>query len=44
VCTILATNGFMEVRRHGSHIIMQKKLAESTTTVPNHGELRIGTL
>lgn len=46
VCEILAHNGFAEVRRKGSHIIMQKRTAESTVTVPvpNHDELRIGTL
>ncbi len=34
------------VRRRGSHIVMQKKLATGTTTVPvpEHDELRIGTL
>jgi predicted RNA binding protein YcfA (HicA-like mRNA interferase family) len=34
------------VRRRGSHIVMQKKLPETTITVPvpNHAELRIGTL
>ena len=34
------------MRRHGSHILMQKRLPETTVTVPvpNHAELRIGTL
>jgi len=34
------------VRRRGSHIVMQKRVADSTVTVPvpNHKELRIGTL
>jgi predicted RNA binding protein YcfA (HicA-like mRNA interferase family) len=43
---ILASHGFEEVRRRGSHIVMQKKLAEGTITVPvpNHNEIRIGTL
>ena len=33
--------GFLEIRRRGSHIIMQKKLSESTVTVPvpNHREI-----
>ena len=46
VCTILAKHGFVEVRRRGSHVVMQKKLKESTITVPvpDHPEIRIGTL
>ena len=46
VCAILAQQGFAEVRRRGSHIIMQKELPGSTITVPvpNHDEVRIGTL
>lgn len=46
VCAILAKNGFVNVRQHGSHIIMLKKISESTITipVPNHREIKIGTL
>lgn len=46
VCRILEQNGFSEVRRRGSHIVMQKRIAETTVTVPvpDHDELRIGTL
>ncbi|MDP1808213.1 MAG: type II toxin-antitoxin system HicA family toxin [Actinomycetota bacterium] len=46
VCVILEAHGFLEVRRQGSHIIMQKKLPDSTITVPvpNHREIRVGTL
>ena len=46
VCAILKEFGFTEVRRRGSHIVMQKKLTDGTLTVPipNHNELRIGTL
>jgi len=46
VCEILAGNGFIEVRRRGSHIVMQKKESDSTVTVPvpDHKELRHGTL
>ena len=46
VCNILAGQGFEEVRRKGSHIIMQKKEEDTTITVPvpDHGELRVGTL
>ena len=45
-CYILIKPGFLEVRRKGSHIIMQKKTGVSTITipVPDHKELRIGTL
>ena len=45
-CRILEKYGFHEVRRRGSHIVMQKKVDDSTLTVPipNHPELRIGTL
>ena len=43
---ILQDNGFAEVRRRGSHIVMQKKLPGTTVTVPvpDHKELRTGTL
>jgi len=43
---ILAQNGFAEVRQRGSHIVMQKQTESSTVTVPvpNHKELRLGTL
>jgi len=46
VCAILARNGFTEVRRRGSHIVMQRRLEQGTITVPvpDHRELRIGTL
>ena len=46
VCTILANHGFEEVRQRGSHVVMQKRLADTTITVPvpNHSELHIGTL
>ena len=46
VCTILARHGFEEVHQRGSHIVMRKKLPETTITVPvpNHDQLRIGTL
>jgi predicted RNA binding protein YcfA (HicA-like mRNA interferase family) len=45
-CAILARHGFLEVRRRGSHVVMQKRLPETTVTVPvpNHAELRVGTL
>ncbi len=46
VCDILARHGFSAVRQRGSHIVMQKKLPDTTVTVPvpNHSEIRIGTL
>ena len=46
VCCILAQHGFQEVRRRGSHVVMQKKLPQTTITVPvpDHKEIRIGTL
>ena len=45
-CAILAAEGFAEVRRRGSHIVMQKRDQETTVTVvvPNHAELKAGTL
>ena len=46
VCRILSRHGFIEVRQRGSHIVMQCKKPDTTITVPvpNHAELRIGTL
>lgn len=46
VCELLARHGFAEVRRRGSHVVMQKAVPGSTITVPvpDHDELRIGTL
>ena len=46
ICEILSRHGFTEVRKKGSHIIMQKKLSEGTISVPvpDHSEIRIGTL
>lgn len=46
VCEILAKQGFVEVRQRGSHVVMQLALPDTTITVPvpNHSELRIGTL
>lgn len=46
VCAILVQHGFIAIRQRGSHIIMQKRIADSTITVPvpNHSEIRIGTL
>lgn len=39
-------HGFVQVRQKGSHIIMQKQLDNTTLTVPipNHSELKVGTL
>ena len=46
VCRILAGEGFAEVRQRGSHVVMQKRLPETTVTVvvPDHRELKRGTL
>ena len=46
VYRVLALHGFEEVRRKGSHIVMHKRILESTITVPesNHNEIKIGTL
>ena len=43
---ILERHGFAKARQRGSHIVMQKRTADSTITVPipNHKEIRIGTL
>jgi predicted RNA binding protein YcfA (HicA-like mRNA interferase family) len=46
VCKVLEAEGFTEVRQRGSHIVMQKRSGNTTTTVPvpDHKELKIGTL
>ena len=46
VCRILEQQGFQVVRQRGSHIVMQRQthLGTITVPVPDHAELRIGTL
>jgi len=46
ICEILSSHGFAIVRQRGSHFVMQKKSGTSTITVPvpNHKEIKIGTL
>ncbi|MFO0927261.1 MAG: type II toxin-antitoxin system HicA family toxin [Gemmataceae bacterium] len=46
VCAILERHGFAQVRQRGSHIVMQRASEDSTVTVPvpDHNELKIGTL
>ena len=46
VRSILASHGFVAVRRRGSHVAMQKKGEDGAITVPvpDHAELRVGTL
>jgi len=46
VCGILAQHGYEQIRQQGSHTIMQKKIEDSTITipVPDHKEIRTGTL
>ena len=43
---ILEANGFVMVRRRGSHMVMQRVVDGSTVTaiVPDHDELQVGTL
>ena len=45
-CRILEKHGFREVRRRGSHVVMQHRTDAGTVTVPvpDHPELAIGTL
>lgn len=46
VCRILAAQGFTEVRRKGSHSVMQRRREARTVTVPVplHSQLKRGTL
>jgi predicted RNA binding protein YcfA (HicA-like mRNA interferase family) len=47
VCAILQRYGFAEVRRRGSHIVMQRVGDDGSTTtvpVPDHKEVKQGTL
>ena len=46
VCKILEKYSFNEVRRKGSHILMQKEVGSKTITipVPNHRGIKKGTL
>ena len=46
VCAILTRHGFKEVRKRGSHVVMQQHRIDGTTTipVPEHKELRISAL
>ena len=43
---ILENEGFLCVRQKGSHMVLQKREDETTVTVPvpDHAEIRIGTL
>ena len=45
-CRILEQHGFHLVRQRGSHMVMQQRTTSGTVTVPipDHSELRIGTL
>jgi predicted RNA binding protein YcfA (HicA-like mRNA interferase family) len=46
-CQILQQHGFREVRRRGSHVVMQRvdpATGTVTVPVPDHSELAIGTL
>ena len=46
VCRILQEHGFYKARQSGSHIVMKRPTAdgERVAIVPNHSELRRGTL
>ena len=46
VCQILQQHGFQMVRQRGSHVVMQRRSERGTVTVPvpDHAELRVGTL
>ncbi|MFN5170566.1 MAG: type II toxin-antitoxin system HicA family toxin [Cyclobacteriaceae bacterium] len=46
LCKLLAEHGFRVVRQKGSHIILQRRIENSTITVPvpNHKEIKVGTL
>jgi len=47
VCAILERHGFVEVRRRGSHIALQRVRDDGDTTtvpVPDHKEVKKGTL
>jgi predicted RNA binding protein YcfA (HicA-like mRNA interferase family) len=46
ICRILEEFGFIQERVRGSHIIMKRSTANSTTSVPvpNHREVAVGTL
>ncbi|MHB8258275.1 MAG: type II toxin-antitoxin system HicA family toxin [Acidiferrobacterales bacterium] len=46
VCRVLEKHGFAEVRRRGSHIVMQRRVeaGSATVPVPDHPEPEIGTL
>ena len=46
VCRILERHHFTEMRRRGSHIVMQRRTSDGTITVlvPAHREIRRGTL
>ncbi len=46
VCRIRQQHGFAEVRRRGSHVVMQRSTDTGSITVPvpDHRELAIGTL
>ena len=47
VCSILKRHGFVEVRKRGSHVVMQRANDDGdtiTVPVPDHKELKMGTL
>ena len=41
---VLESFGYRLVRQRGSHMVMQRENEDTTIPVPDHDELRIGTL
>jgi predicted RNA binding protein YcfA (HicA-like mRNA interferase family) len=46
ICAILAAEGFRQLRQRGRHVVMQRQTPTGAITVPvpNHREVKIGTL
>jgi predicted RNA binding protein YcfA (HicA-like mRNA interferase family) len=46
LCALLEKYDFAQIRQKGSHIVLQRKVDDKTYTVivPNHKEVKIGTL
>jgi predicted RNA binding protein YcfA (HicA-like mRNA interferase family) len=46
LCSLLQQHGFVRVRQRGSHVVMQKREAGTTITVPvpAHSSIAVGTL
>lgn len=46
ICAIVIAEGFEQIRQRGSHVVLQRqtKAGSVTVPIPNHREVRIGTL